>query len=115
MQMKIADNELTLTYNMSAWYTIEATAEKKWFEVVQDLDTPNRVQALMVLLFGLSQDEQLTVEWLNEHMQPTEAEFVRVANACTAAISEGMKTEKGSDEPTDVGLAELEKKEGPDT
>lgn len=115
MQLKIADKDLTLTYNMSAWFTIEATAEKKWFEVVQDLDTCNRVQALAVLLFGLSHDETVTLEWLDGHMQPTEAEFVRVANACTAAISEGMKTEKGSDEPADVGLAELEKKEGPDT
>ena len=115
MQLKIADKELTLTYNMATWNAIEAAAGKKWFEVVQDLDTYNRVQALAVLLLGLSHDETVTLEWLDGHMKPTEAEFVRVANACTAAISEGMKTEKGSDEPADVGLAELEKKEGPDT
>lgn len=115
MKYTINGKELTLTYNMSTWLAIEESAGKRLHEVIKDLDGPNRVRSMMILLIALAHDETVTAEWLDENMAPTFQAFQEVCTACTKAIAEGMKTEKGNDEPADVGLAELEKKEGPGT
>lgn len=115
MKYTIADKELNLTYNMSTWLTIEESAGKRLHEVIKDLDGPNRVRSMMILLIALAHDDTVTAEWIDEAIEPTFAAFQAVCTACTKAIAEGMQTEKGNDEPADVGLAELEKKEGPGT
>lgn len=112
MKLTIADKTLTLTYNMFTWSAIESASGKRWHELVQDLDDPKcRVESMMVLLFGLAQDETLTPDWIKANMKPTEDEFGRVCAAIIKAIEQGMKMEKDDDGPVDVGLEEIKKNE----
>lgn len=110
MKYTIGDKEFTLTYNMSTWLAIEETAGKRMHELVQDLDGPNRIRAMMILFIALAHDPELTDTWIDEHVEPTWAAFNDIVAACNKAIAQGMHVEKGEDEPTDVTLAELEKK-----
>ena len=111
--LTLAGKEIPLRFTMRTWEALENEIGPVE-EVYSALNGKGRLRAVPRIAAILSDDPEITADWIFDHMIP--ADFKGVTKAIIAAITWGleMETEEDDGKVHDAVLEEIEKKEQKD-
>jgi len=109
----LSGKEIPLRFTMRTWEALEDEFGPVE-EVYSALSGKGRLRAAPRIAAILSDDPEISADWIFDHMIP--ADFKGITRAIIAAVTRGleMETEEDSGEVRDAVLEEIEKKEPKD-